>query len=241
MSDSKELNYEVALVNITGALKELTEAVRALKPAPFAQPIEKVYVAALEENAALRVEVNRQLAEAVRLRNELKWREGKVVSEHEEVERLRAENAEQTRAIEEYSAEVCSLDSQLSELRISNDERVELQRLRTENAGHVKKIERLRVRIDAMKENWAREREATEEQRQNADKLRATVAEAQIDGAMAELQRFREREPDVQKVASYALDMLKTLYKRGKGFDSYGEAEAASAAIAAVRDFKVTP
>jgi hypothetical protein len=41
----------VQLLNLT------FEAVRALKPAPFAQPIEKVYRAALEEHAEQRAEI----------------------------------------------------------------------------------------------------------------------------------------------------------------------------------------
>ena len=52
-------------------LRDLTEAVRALKPAPFAQPIEKVYRMALEENGKLHDRVMRSEAEVERLRAEL--------------------------------------------------------------------------------------------------------------------------------------------------------------------------
>ena len=59
--DQCQLNRNAAapMHEIRNALRELTEAVRALKPAPFAQPIEKVYYAALEEHAEQRAEIER--------------------------------------------------------------------------------------------------------------------------------------------------------------------------------------
>lgn len=67
----------------------------------------------------------------------------------------------------------------------------EVRRLREESAGRLKKIECLRVARDAIKDNWATERAATEAERQSADKLRAEIAETQSVSAMQEVARLQ--------------------------------------------------